>query len=64
MYLPKEARSDETPDQAPPARDIDLEAVTRYLDQQADEDRRVPVAFWFVMAAGLVILSPLLLVLF
>ncbi len=63
MYLPKEARTYEA-EQAPLAPDIDLEAVTRYLDQQADEDRRVPVAFWLVTAVGLVIFSLLMLVLF
>ncbi|MCE6967450.1 hypothetical protein [Cereibacter sphaeroides] len=64
MYLLKDARHDEEPDQAPSVTDIDLEAVRRFLDRQAEEDRRVPAAFWIVTAASLVIFSLLLLALF
>lgn len=62
MYLPKAAETEEMPNQAPAIHGIDLKAVAHALDQQAEENRKIPVGFWVVISSGLGLL--LLLVLF
>ncbi|WP_145111902.1 hypothetical protein ACN9JG_20820 (plasmid) [Cereibacter azotoformans] len=62
MYLPKPSETEQMPDQAPSIYGIDLEAVAHALDQQAEENCKVPVGFWLLIFSGLGLL--LLLVLF
>ncbi|ULB12226.1 hypothetical protein ORIO_20735 (plasmid) [Cereibacter azotoformans] len=50
------------PDQSSSIHGIDLKAVAHALDQQAEENRKIPVGFWVVISSGLGLL--LLLVLF
>ncbi|WP_145111843.1 hypothetical protein ACN9JG_21190 (plasmid) [Cereibacter azotoformans] len=59
MYISNETGK-ERPEPMPSRRHIDLEAVKRALDRQADEERKVPAGFWLVAAPGLIIVLALI----
>ncbi|MGP3699755.1 hypothetical protein [Rhodobacter sp. NSM] len=56
MYISNETGKDR-PEPMPSGRPINLEAVKRALDRQAEEERRVPAAFWLVVGPGLLMFA-------
>ncbi|QCP87938.1 hypothetical protein EYE35_20035 [Cereibacter sphaeroides] len=59
MYISNETDKDRS-GSIPSKRDIDLEAVSRALDRQAEEERLIPAVFWVVVSPALLILVVLI----
>ncbi|MGC9449542.1 hypothetical protein [Cereibacter johrii] len=59
MYISNEADKDRS-GSIPSKGDIDLEAVSRALDRQAEEKRLIPAVFWVVVSPALLILVVLI----
>ncbi|MEA5163253.1 hypothetical protein U5903_20910 [Cereibacter johrii] len=54
MYISNETDKDRS-GPIPSKGDIDLEAVRRALDRQAEEKRLIPAVFWVVVSPALLI---------
>ncbi len=59
MYISNETNKDRAGPN-PSKRDIDLEAVSRALDRQVEEERLIPAVLWVVVSPALLILIVLI----